>query len=455
MTNLTEILVPDVGEFENIPVIEILVGPGDVVQAEDSLITLESDKASLDVPSPSAGRIKDLKVKLGDLVSQGSLILTMEVTAEKPDREPPAAPPTAVQESESESESESTLQSRPESTPLLSERKSTTSSSTADPRAPKGSPSPSPTAALAATDNTQRRLSHATPALRRYARELGVELERVTGTGRKGRVLHDDINRYVKGALSKPETQTVESGIPSIPAVDFAKFGPVESRPLSRIQRISGPHLHRSWLNVPHVTHHDEADITDLETFRQSIKDKATKHGTRVTALTFIVKALAQALVQFPTFNASLSADGASLVLKHYFHIGIAVDTPSGLMVPVLRDVNQKGIMALALEMGELSVKARDGNLKSAELQGGCISISSLGGIGGTSFTPIINAPEVAILGVSRARMTPVWNGTDFVPRLLLPLDLSYDHRVIDGAEAARFAVYLCTLLGDLRHLLL
>ena len=447
MTNLTEVLVPDVGDFEDIPVIEVLVSPGDVVGAEDSLITLETDKASMDVPSPAAGRVKDLKLAVGDTVSQGTLILTLEPTGEAPPAEAPEPAPVQA----------------PAQTPAQPDAPApaTPSAATApgadstidDPRAPKGRPSP--TATLAPEGDKSKRHAHATPGIRRYARELGVELERVTGTGRKGRILREDINGFVKGVINKPQSKGVESGIPPIPTVDFAKFGPVELRPLSRIARISGPHLHRAWLNVPHVTHHDEADITELEAFRKSLKDEAAKQGARITALTFIIKALVKTLQQFPGFNASLSADGENLVLKKYFNLGIAVDTPNGLMVPVLRDVDRKGIMELAVEIGEISAKAREGKLKSGDLQGGCMSVSSLGGIGGTAFTPIVNAPEVAILGVARARMTPVWNGSEFTPRLMLPLDLSYDHRVIDGAQGARFMAFLCTLLSDLKHLLL
>ena len=293
--------------------------------------------------------------------------------------------------------------------------------------------------------------------MRRYARELGVDLAKVKGTGRKGRILREDISGFVKHALAAPapESAAQGTGIPPIPAVDFGKFGEIETRPLGRIKRISGPHLHRSWVNVPHVTNHDEADVTDLEAFRRAIKDEAAAAGVRITLLAFVTKAAAATLGEFPTFNASLSPDGGSIVLKKYVHIGIAVDTPNGLMVPVLRDADRKGVYDLAREMAELGARARDGALKSDDLQGGTFTISSLGGIGGTAFTPIINAPEVAILGLSRTRMTPVWDGAAFQPRLMLPLDLSWDHRVVDGAEAARFLAYLARLLGDLRRLVL
>jgi pyruvate dehydrogenase E2 component (dihydrolipoamide acetyltransferase) len=294
--------------------------------------------------------------------------------------------------------------------------------------------------------------------VRHFARELGVEIGRVRGTGRKGRVLREDVTLFVKSELASGGSSAAGepgSGIPPVPAVDFARFGEIETQALSRIKKISGRHLRRAWLNVPHVTHHDEADVTEMETFRKSLKEQAAREGVRVTALSFIMKAVCAALREFPTFNASLAADGESLVLKKYFHVGVAVDTPNGLVVPVIRDVDSKGILEVSGELAELSARAREGKLKPDEMQGGCISISSLGGIGGTAFTPIVNVPEVAILGVTRARMTPVWNGQSFDPRLMLPLDLSYDHRVIDGAEAARFMVFLAGALGDVRRLLL
>ena len=423
-----EVTVPDIGEFSDIPIIEIHVAPGDHLRAEDPLITLESDKATMDVPAPADGTVRELLVHVGDYVSQGTPIAMMDPDA-----------------------GAATLQAVPPS------------ESTATPKPPVPVPPtlrrPAPTGAIVPDVQRGATLSHATPGVRKFARELGVDAALVTGTGRKGRVLKEDVQRYVKDALSLPPTNAksgaIATGIPPIPEIDFSKFGPVEVRPLSRIQRISGPHLHRSWLNVPHVTHHDEADITEMEAFRQSIKADAAKCDVRVTALAFIMKALVQALREFPNFNSSLSADGQALVLKQYFHIGIAVDTPNGLVVPVFRDVESKSIFDLAAEMAQISAKARDGKLTPAQMQGGCMSISSLGGIGGTAFTPIVNAPEVAILGVARARMQPVWDGAAFQPRLMLPLDLSYDHRVIDGAAAARFVAHLATLLGDVRRLLL
>jgi len=434
---MEEILVPDIGDFQDVPVIEIAVSPGDSVVAEDSLVTLESDKATMDVPSPTAGVVKEMKVRLGDTVSQGSLILTLEVNDADTAPEPP---PEEEQ--------------KPRPSPAADTRPP--GPAAAAPVATPCAPRPSPTASLPSPAAAAHAPSHATPSLRHFARELGVDLSRVRGTGRKGRVLRDDVTRFVKGELAAGGAGGEPgAGIPPVPVVDFAKFGQVEIQALTRIQKISGQHLRRAWLNVPHVTHHDEADVTEMEAFRQSLKEQAARQGVRVTALSFIMKAVCAALVEFPTFNASLAADGESLVLKKYFHIGVAVDTPGGLVVPVIRDVDGKGIMALGAELAELSARARDGKLKPGEMQGGCMTISSLGGIGGTAFTPIVNVPEVAILGVTRARMAPVWNGESFEPRLKLPLDLSYDHRVIDGAQAARFMSFLVGVLGDVRRLLL
>ena len=444
MAVVTKIRVPDIGDFSDVPVIEVLVGVGDRIRPEDPLVTLESDKATMDVPSPMAGTVLDIALSVGDLVSEGGLILTME-SAESVDP--------------SESADSATPMSVPAPTPPVdpaaraTETSAPTGASAPDPRAPQGRPSP--TASLA-PEPAPRAMSHATPAIRRYARELGVDLAKVKGTGRKGRILGEDISGFVKRALSAPpEASTPGTGIPPIPAVDFSRFGEIETRPLGRIKRISGPHLHRSWVNVPHVTNHDEADVTELEAFRRSIKDEAAARGVRITLLAFVTKAVAATLAEFPAFNASLGPEGDTLIIKKYIHVGIAVDTPNGLMVPVLRDADRKGVYDIAREMAELGARARDGALKSDELQGGTFTISSLGGIGGTAFTPIINAPEAAILGLSRSRMTPVWDGSGFEPRLMLPLDLSWDHRVVDGAEAARFLAHLARLLGDVRRLLL
>ena len=479
MTELTEVRVPDIGDFSDIPVIEVLVDVGDRIRPEDPLVTLESDKATMDVPAPAGGVVQEVAVAVGDNVSEGSVLVRIAAEGEdagapEPGGSASSSPgvakpaladdiaPVATPEMDGSLDSTAATDTAAVEdgttahTPAAAEPVAATpagGASAPDPRAPRGRPSP--TASLTA-EPLPRPVSHATPAIRRFARELGVDIAMVKGTGRKGRILREDVSGFVKTALSVPTPAAAEgAGIPPIPAVDFSKFGEVETRPLSRIKRISGPHLHRSWMNVPHVTNHDEADVTELEAFRQSIKDEAAAGGVRVTLLAFVTRAVAATLAEFPTFNASLGPGGDTLVVKKYIHIGIAVDTPNGLMVPVLRDADRKGVYDLAREMAELGARARDGSLKSGELQGGTFTISSLGGIGGTAFTPIINAPEVAILGLSRARMTPVWEGSGFDPRLMLPMDLSWDHRVVDGAEAARFLAHLARLLGDVRLLLL
>lgn len=485
MSELTEVRVPDIGDFSDVPVIEILVEVGDRIRPEDPLVTLESDKATMDVPAPAGGVVREVAVAVGDNVSEGSVLLRIapDGAAAKPgaadaaDREGAEAAgeapagidvdgagpaPASDRAADAVSAEETPMPiggtaARAPAGPSLdsgpSAGPSAVGTSAPDPRAPRGRLSP--TASLAA-EPPPRPISHASPAMRRYARELGVDIAEVKGTGRKGRVLREDISGFVKKVLSAPPAAAAEgTGIPPIPAVDFTKFGEVETRPMSRIKRISGPHLHRSWVNVPHVTNHDEADVTDLEAFRRSIKEEAAAAGVRITLLAFVTRAVAATLATYPTFNASLGPSGDSVVVKKYVHIGIAVDSPNGLMVPVLRDADRKGVYDLAREMADLGARARDGALKSDELQGGTFTISSLGGIGGTAFTPIINAPEVAILGLSRTRMTPVWDGSGFEPRLMLPLDLSWDHRVVDGAEAARFLAHLGRLLGDVRRLLL
>ncbi len=433
-----EVSVPDIGDFTDVPVIEVLVQAGDTVKAEDPLITLESDKATMDVPAPRAGTVKEVKLKVGDKVAEGSVILTLEGSAKTAAAAPPSPPPGAEPAAAKTPASETPAAAPP-------------TSGTPAPRQP---PAPPPQ-----VDEQAFQKVHASPSVRKFARELGVDLGHVTGSGRKGRITQDDVQQFVKGVMSGQATPAAAAGsgagIPPIPAVDFAQFGEIEEKPLSRIQRISGPHLQRAWLNVPMVTHHDEADVTELEDFRRSLKAEAEKKGVRVTALAFIMKAVAAALLEFPKFNSSLSADSQNLIYKQYVHIGIAVDTPNGLMVPVFRDVDQKSVYQLSGELADTSKRARDGKLGPKDMQGGCFSISSLGGIGGTGFTPIVNAPEVAILGVTRSQMKPVWNGTEFVPRLMMPLDLTYDHRVIDGAAGARFMVHLCQSLGDIRRLLL
>lgn len=424
--SVQEVRVPDIGDFDSVEIIEVLVAVGDEIAADDSLISLESDKATMEIPSPAAGVVKEIKVAVGDKVAEGSLILMLEVSAEA---SAPAAQPAATSDKPA----------------------ATAAAPVAAPLAP--APTPAPATAVdqmpfAPDSLAGQKNAHASPSVRRFARELGVNLNRVRGSGPKGRILKEDVQAFVKQALNQPAA-AAGSAIPSVPKVDFAKFGPVESQPLSRIKKISGKHLTACWLNIPHVTQFDEADITELEEFRKSVKDDAAKKGVKITPLVFIIKAVVNALKEFPQFNASL--DGDNLILKQYYNIGVAVDTPDGLVVPVVRDAGKKSYTDLAGELMEISQRARDGALTSADMQGGTFSISSLGGIGGTNFTPIVNAPEVAILGVARSQMKPVWNGKDFEPRLMLPLALSYDHRVIDGAAGARFITYLSGLLADIR----
>ena len=430
MANAIEVKVPDIGDFKNIPVIEILVKPGDIVRAEDPLVTLESDKATMEVPSPAAGTVREIRIKVGDKVSEGALVLMLEASGDAP-AVSKAAPAPAV--------------AAPQ--PVKA------------PSAPAAKPAPAAAPVAASVDEAAFGKAHASPSVRRIARELGVDLSRVKGSGPKDRVVKEDVQAYVKTELARPRGGEGGGGLgvnlPPMQPVDFSKFGPVTTQPLSRIKKLSGGFLHRNWVSIPHVTQHDEADITELEAFRKTQSEEAKKSGIKFTMLGFLMKAAVVALKQFPEFNASLSPDGESLVLKDYFHIGVAVDTPAGLVVPVIRDVDKKGLLEIAKELGDLSVRMRNGKISPADLQGGCFSISSLGGIGGTFFTPIINAPEVAILGVGKAVMKPVWNGKEFVPRLMLPLSLSYDHRVIDGALGARFSTYLTTVLSDIRRLVL
>lgn len=439
MSSIKDILVPDIGEFDAVEVIEVLVKSGDAVSVEDPLLTMESDKASMDVPSPFSGTVKTVKIKAGDKVSQNDLILTLVVKELE----------TAVTETSAETEnSEATA---PETKDIVSTRKSESTSSGAVSKEPARRPPP-----IVMSVNQKSFLrAHASPSIRKFARELGVDLSQVHGSGRKERITKEDVQEFVKQALGGTASGTAAagSGIPAMPEIDFSKFGPVEIKPLSRIQKKAAVNLHRGWLNLPIVTHHDEADITELEYFRKSLKDEAAKQGVKVTPLVFLLKACAVAIRKHPNFNSSLTADKENLVLKKYLHIGVAVDTPDGLVVPVIRDVEQKGLLELAKELGEVSEKARAKKLKTNDMQGGCFSISSLGGIGGTAFTPLVNAPEVAILGVTRSRMMPVWNGKEFLPRLMLPMDLTYDHRVIDGAQAARFMVDLCEILSDMRRM--
>ena len=441
MSNRIEIKVPDIGDFSDVPVIEILVSAGDLVKVEDSLITLESDKATMEVPSPAEGVIRELKVKLDDTVSEGDIVAVLEVSDAAEDgagsaEEPAAAEPPA---------SKAPPADEPGQAP-------------SEPRAAQEPPA-QPETGVAALDPSK--VPYASPAIRRFARELGVDLTRVAGSASKGRIVREDVSAFVKSVMSGTADSTVASpgglrfDFPELLEVDYSRYGEVEKQPLSRIRKLSAGHLHRNWIGIPHVTQHDEADIMDMEAFRKANEDDALAQGFKLTPLVFLIKATVAALKKFPRFNASLDGDGETLVLKKYFNIGVAVDTPDGLVVPVIRNCERKGIMELASELAEISGRARDKKLKPKDIQGGCISISSLGGIGGTGFTPIINAPEVAILGVSRSHMVPVWDGESFHPRLMLPLSLSYDHRVIDGAEAARFTRYLASRLEDLRRLTL
>jgi pyruvate dehydrogenase E2 component (dihydrolipoamide acetyltransferase) len=428
MAELQEVKVPDIGDFKGVEIIEVQVAPGDEIHEEDPLITLESDKASMEVPAPLTGKVKEVRVKTGDRVSEGDLILLMEAGEAKSPVQPPS--PEGVQESDAE--------------PIEAPKEEARPSAAAPPPAK--------------ADGEAKDFAgvHASPSVRRLARELGIDLTEIKGSGEKGRITKDDVKARLAGAAGPAAAAPAAgAGIPEIPPVDFAKFGEIETVPLSRIKKISGPHLHRAWLNVPQVTQQDEADITELEAYRKELDAAAKEQGYRVTLLAFLIKAAVSALKKFPDVNASLAPDKENLILKKYVHTGIAVDTPGGLVVPVLRDVDKKGVDQLSRELAELSKKARDGKLSSAELQGASFTISSLGGIGGTGFTPLVNAPEVAILGVVRARMAPVWDGSAFVPRLMLPVALSYDHRVIDGALAARFTRHLCHVLEDVRRLVL
>ena len=440
-TAATEVRVPDIGAFEDVPIIEVHVKPGDQVNEEDPLITLESDKATMDIPAPQSGQVVDVGVKIGDAVSAGSLVLTLG-----PGDGAVTAPPTLLEQQEPDVPAPAAPAPAPAA--AVTPRPDVQAAVPVHAGEPPGVPEP-------ARDFTG---VHASPSVRRTARELDVDLTAVTGTGPKGRITKDDLLGYLRGpapaspAAAAPATGT---GIPEIPAQDFAQFGPVEIQPLSRIKKRSGPHLHRSWLNVPHVTHNDDADITVLDAYRKELDTAARSDGYRVTLLAFLMRASVSGLKQFPEFNSSLSPEKDSLIVKGYYHVGVAVDTPDGLVVPVIRDVDRKGITELSKELGAVSARARDGKLAVADLQGGTFTISSLGGIGGTAFTPIVNAPEVAILGVVRSAIKPVWNGEQFTPRLMLPLSLSYDHRVIDGALAARFVRHLGYVLEDPRRLIL
>jgi len=442
---MKEVLVPDIGDFKEVEVIEVLVKAGDKIAKEQSLITVESDKASMEIPAPEAGVVKAVKVKVGDKVSQGSMMLTLDADGSGGEAAAPAEAPKKP---------------APEPVKPAPAAQAPAASAAAPAAVQPAARAPvplEPREAMAA-------LPHASPSIRKFARELGVDLTRVPGSGPKGRILKEDVQGFVKGALSgRPAAAGAPQAIPGRggldvlpwPEVDFAKFGPVELKARSRIQKLSAANLHRNWVMIPHVTQNDEADITDLEAFRKSNTAETERRGFKLTMLSFLIKASVTALRQFPEFNASLDKTGENLVIKKYYHIGVAVDTPDGLVVPVVRDADRKGVFDLAHELADISKHAREKKLRPGDMQGGTFSISSLGGIGGSYFTPIINAPEVAILGVSKSQMRPVWNGKEFVPRLILPVSLSYDHRVIDGALAARFTTYLCTVLSDIRRTLL
>ncbi len=443
---IKEVFVPDIGNFESVDVIEVLVKAGDTIAKEDSLITVESDKASMDIPSSLAGIVKEVNIKVGDKTKQGALILTVDTSAEAPPAEKTAAQPTATPVV-----STVTVDEKPVAIPQPSHP-------VAEPP-PVIQPKATPNPVAESTVGVSGKLAHASPSVRKFARELGVNLALVKASGPKNRILQSDVQAFVKGELAKPRTETMGGGLSTLPmpVIDFSQFGEVETKPLSRIKKLSGANLHRNWVTAPHVTQFDEADITDLEDFRKSMLVDAEKRGVKLTLLAFLMKAVVNALRTYPNFNASLSPEGDSLILKQYYHVGFACDTPDGLVVPVVRNVNQKDVMDIARDLAELSAKARERKLKVEEMQGGCFTISSLGGIGGTMFTPIINCPEVAILGVSRASMQPVYNAEikGFEPRLVMPLSLSYDHRVIDGADGARFTSHLRMMLSDVRRLLL
>jgi len=432
MSEIKTINLPNVGDFDEIEIIEVLIVPNDEVQAEDSIIVLESDKATMEIPSPFAGKIQSVMVNVGDRIREGTAIATIEVAGAVSVAETPAA------EVEKPAEVKAPVAEAPKAAAVP--------------------PAASKPAAPASNTERSGNQIHASPSIRRYARELGVMLDQVIGSGAKGRISKQDVKAFIKTAMSDGGRPSSGGGvaISAMPEIDFSKFGEIEIKELSRIKKISGAHLHRSWVNVPHVTQFDEADITDLEAFRKSLAKEAEKRGVRLTPLVFLMKAVASALQAFPEFNASLENTGERLILKKYINIGVAVDTPNGLMVPVIRDVDKKGLFDLAEEVGATAGRARDGKLLPADMQGGCFSISSLGGIGGTQFTPIVNAPEVAILGVPRAKMQPVYQADgSFKPRLILPLCLSYDHRVIDGAQGARFITYLSQVITDIRRVLL
>lgn len=441
MAEIKNILVPDIGDFSGVEVIEIIVSEGDTVNVEDPLVSLESDKAAMEIPSEYAGVIKEIKINMGDTVSQGDLLMTIEVADE-------AAAPGGDEEEKAPEPAKA------EAAPKAEKPQEEAPA----PAAAKPAPAPAPQKATAEPfDEAGFRKAHASPGVRKFARELGANLARISGSGEKGRILKEDVKAFVKQALSSGGAATGAGGlsVEPMPDIDFSQFGSVETQPLSKINKLTGKFLHRNWVNIPHVTQFDEIDITDLEAFRKELNEEHKDQNIKVTMVAFLVKAMASALKEFPRFNASLDASGENLIMKKYINIGVAMDTPAGLVVPVIRDVECKSLLQIAQEVVDTSVKARDKKLTPSDMSGGCISISSLGGIGGTAFTPIVNAPEVAILGVSRAAMKPVYQDGEFVPRLMMPISLSYDHRVIDGAAGARFTTFLGKLLADTRRLVL
>lgn len=445
---IKQVCVPDIGNFKDVEVIEVLVRPGDQIAKDTPLITLESDKAAMDIPAPFAGTVQEVRVKVGDKVSEGSPVLLLDTAGS----DAPAAAAPVVKAFVSPAATDTggvaaTLAHVPPPSRPMPD--------VLGPIAPKDKPAP----VAARAEFARGKPAHASPSVRRFARELGVDLSRLKGSGPRGRILKEDVHAWVKGELGKPRAEApgVGLGLPPAPLIDFSQFGEIETQPLTRIKKLSGANLARNWITAPHVTQFDEADITDLEAFRKSMQDEAAKRGAKLTLLAFLMKAVVNALRAYPQFNASLTSDGEGLILKKYFHLGFACETPDGLVVPVIRDVNRKDVLDIARDLGDLSARARERKLKVEEMQGGCFTITSLGGIGGTAFSPIINCPEVAILGVARATMQPVWDekSASFKPRLMLPLSLSYDHRVIDGADGARFTGHLRLMLSDVRRLLL
>ncbi|MBD9480919.1 dihydrolipoyllysine-residue acetyltransferase [Pseudoxanthomonas sp. PXM02] len=476
MSDIKEAKVPDIGDYDGVPVIEILVAVGDTVKKDQGLVTLESDKATMEVPSAFSGVVKEIKVKLGDELAEGAVVALIEVSKGAAEAKPAAAAPAPTAAAETGAKVEPVAVSPTPDKIAQREIAQERAAPAVAPAAsrvlddkpgidPEASPPRTPPVEFKADRVLPEKVAYASPAVRLFARELGVDLNQVKGTERGGRISKEDVQKYVKGALAGGVAAPAAAGAPVAaggglnllpwPKVDFSKFGETEVVQLSRIKKISGANLARNWAMIPHVTQHDHADITDLEALRVALNKENEKAGIKLTMLAFLMKASVSALKKFPDFNASLDASGENLTLKKYFHVGFAADTPNGLVVPVIRDVDKKGVNEIAQESGELAKKAREGKLGPAEMSGGCFSISSLGGIGGVAFTPIVNAPEVAILGVSKSSIQPVWDGKQFQPRLMLPLSLSYDHRVIDGAAAARFTAYLAQLLGDMRRVLL